>query len=164
MEFIDYTTNWVKGEVFQGKVMLFIGALVLIAGVAILRGDNSFLRGMLIPMGLVAFALIGYGGFQVVGRPAHLDKVSKIYQESPQKAVEQEYKKAKKDDKTYKNLRVVWAILIIVSAVLYLVVSKDYHKGLSVGLVGMFLSTLLLDSTLHNRLTIYLEGIEKFLS
>ena len=37
MELIDYTIAWVKGEVFQGKIMLAIGILLLFGGIAILK-------------------------------------------------------------------------------------------------------------------------------
>ncbi len=160
MNLLDYTSAWVKGEVFQGKIMLLIGVVVLVAAIAIFRSDNSILRGTLIPMILMLLIFFGYGGFQTFSRPGHINKVEELHAENPSEAIKQELTKAQSDDKTYQTLKVVWVILIAVSALLYLVFSTPYLKGLSIGLVGLFLANLLLDSTLHFRLQQYLKGLE----
>lgn len=161
MNLIDFTTTWVKAEVLQGRIMLIIGVLVLVAAIAIFRSEHTLLRGMLIPIGLIVLILLGYGGFQVTSRPSHIDKVSQLYNEAPEKALEQELTKAQNDDKTYKTLKKVWVVLIVISALLFLVFSSLYLKGLSIGLIALFLTGLMLDSTLHYRLQIYLEQLEK---
>lgn len=161
MELLELTTNWVKGEVLQGKIMLTIGILLLIGGIYILRSDHEILRGTLIPLGLSVLALIGYGGFQTLGRPAHIPKVTELHAENPQQAIVQEYEKATNDDRVYSTLKIVWPILIVVSVILYFVFSSEYLKGLSIGLMGLFLTILLLDTTLHYRLSFYLEGLSK---
>ena len=159
MELIDYTSAWVKGEVFQGKIMLTIGILLLICGIYIFKGDNDLLRGTLIPLGLILTLLLGYGGFQTFGRPGHIKKVTSMLSENPSTALAQEHEKATKDDKTYSLLKVVWIVLIIISAGFYLLVSQDYFKGLAIGFLALFLTTLIVDSVLHYRLSIYLEGL-----
>lgn len=164
MNLLDYTDTWVKGEVFQGKIMIIVGLLVLIAGITILRSDHSILRGMLIPMGLMLLIFFGYGGYQTFSRPSHITKVTEIFNESPDKALEQEITKAQKDDKSYRNLRIVWVVLIVLASILYFFVSTDYLKGLSIGLIALFLTTLTVDSVLHHRLKIYLEQLEKLIT
>ena len=164
MDLINFTTNWVKGEVLQGKIMLAIGIFILIAAIAILKSEHELLRGMLIPLGLIVLALIGYGSFQTFGRSAHLQKVEKVFNQEPEEAIKQEYTKAQKDHKTYSLLKKVWAVLIVISALLFFVFSSTYLKGLSIGLITLFLTTLLLDSTLHHRLLEYIKGLESILS
>ncbi len=163
MNLLDFTNIWVKGEVFQGKIMLMIGIAILIATVAIIRADNSVLRGATIPLALIVILLVGYGSFQTFGRPSHANKVTQLYKEAPTKAIEQEYHKALKDDRTYKTLKVVWVILIVVSALLFLVFTTPYLKGLSIGFVALFLTTLTVDFILHYRLTNYLNALKELL-
>jgi len=64
MELIDYTIAWVKGEVFQGKIMLAISILLLFGGIAILKSEHEILKGTLIPLGFILLIFFGYGGFQ----------------------------------------------------------------------------------------------------
>ena len=53
MDLLKQTMIWIKGEVWQGKIMLFLGILFLIAFVIIIRSQHDLLRGMLIPLGLL---------------------------------------------------------------------------------------------------------------
>lgn len=159
MELLDHTTEWVKGEVFQGKIMLSVGILLLIGGVAILKSDHEILRGTLIPLGLILLLTLGYGTMQVFSRPGHITKVSQLLAENPKKAIAQEYKKASSDDNIYSRLKIVWSVLIAITAVLYMVFPNDYLKGLAIGLIALFLTALVVDSVLHYRLSIYLKAL-----
>lgn len=161
MNLLDHTTTWVRGEVYQGKIMIILGIVVLICFIALFKGNSDLLRGMTIPVGLVLLILFGYGGFQIIGRPPHINKVSELLEKSPEKVIEQEYTKAQKDNKTYSMLKKVWVSLIVVSALSYLVFSSNYLHGLSIGCVGLFFTTLLVDSILHQRLITYMRALEK---
>jgi len=163
MELLKYTSEWVKGEIFQGKIMLVIGILLLIGSIAILKSNHEILKGTLIPLGLILMIFLGYGGFQTFGRQSYLTKVTAVHKESPKKAITQEYDKALKDAKTYKLLKIVWTILIVVSVIIYSIFSNDYFKGLAIGLIGLFLAALIIDSMLHYRLEIYLKGITEII-
>ncbi len=164
MELIKYTSEWVKGEIFQGKIMLIIAILFLFASIAILKSNHEILRGTLIPLGVIILLLLGYGGFQTFGRQSYMTKVTTVYKESPEKTIKQEYDKALKDGKIYKILKIVWTILIVISVIVYFVFSKDYFKGFAIGLIELFLITLIVDSMLHYRLEIYLKGITEIIT
>lgn len=163
MDLLGHTTTWVEGEVLQGKIMFVLGVIALVGFIAIFRSNSDLLRGMLIPMGLVLLILFGYGGYQIFGRPPHINKVANLINENPKYAIEQEYAKAKKDNSAYTMLKKVWVILVIVSALAYLVFSSNYLHGLSIGLVGLFFTTLLVDSILHQRLLTYMKAMEELL-
>ena len=97
MDLIQHTQNWVKGEVFQGKIMLAIGFVLLLAFIGIMKGDQAVLKGMIIPLGLMVLIQFGYGGMQVFYRPMHIGKVEKLIQENPQEALDKELVKAARD-------------------------------------------------------------------
>ena len=164
MELIKYTSEWVRGEVFQGKIMLVLGCLLFIAGISIFRSNNELMRGMLIPVGLIVFMLIGYGSMQTIVRPKHIQIVSKMSNGNSKLAIEKEHSKAIKDGNTYRILKVVWSICIVVAVILYFFFSQHYYKGLGIGLIGLFLSMLILDSVLHYRLGVYIKRLEELIS
>lgn len=163
MNLLEHTTNWVEGEIVQGKIMFVLGVVVLIGFITIFRSNSALLRGMLVPIGLILLILFGYGGYQIFGRPPHLNMVTDLIEKNPKQAIEQEYKKAEKDDSTYTMLKKVWVTLIVVSAFSYLFFSSNYLHGLSIGLVGLFATTLLVDSILHQRLLSYMKAMEELL-
>jgi hypothetical protein len=164
MNLLEHTSNWVKGEVTQGKIMVPIALILLFAVVTIWKSDQDFLRSMVIPLSLVVLAIGGYGGFQIFGRPGHVGKVQEVYDRSQQEALQMEYDKAVKDDKTYSRLKPIWAGLIIVCMILYFVFREESQQGFIIGLAVMFLSVLLLDTTLHHRLKIYLAELQNLMS
>ncbi len=88
MELIQYTSEWVKGENVQGKIMLILGVVLLIASVFILKGTNEIFRGMLIPFGLILLIFFGYGAFQTFSRPNHLTKVTESYKENTKNTIQ----------------------------------------------------------------------------
>jgi hypothetical protein len=159
MNLIEHTTAWVNGEVLQGKIMLSIGTLFLVAAIAIFKSEHELLKGSLIPLGLIILMLCGYGGFQVFGRPPHIQKVSEAFAHSPETAVKRELEKAQKDDRVYSKIKIIWIILLAIIAIGSLFISTDLYKGLSIGLMVMFLSMLIIDTTLHHRLQVYLNAL-----
>ncbi len=159
MDIIQYTTQWAKGDMIQGRIMLFIGILVLIAGISILKGNHVFLKGTLIPMALFLVLFLGYGGVLTFTRSSHVSSVESLFSEDPKAAVQKEYEKAKKDNKAYNTLKPIWVGLIILCAILYFVFSSSYLKGLTAGFIGLFFSLLIVDTALQDRLTPYLEKL-----
>lgn len=161
MELIDYTSAWVKGEVFQGKIMIVLGLLFLLGFIAIFRSQDEFVRGLLIPFGLIVLVLIGYGGMQVTVRPEHVAKVESLAQENPQEALDKELAKSQNDHKVYSNIVKVWPLFIIAAIILFYLISSSYWKGFSVGIMILFAGMIILDSTLHHRLLKYLDGLNQ---
>ena len=104
MDFIDYSTAWSKSEVLQGKIMIGLAILLLIAFIAILRGEHELLRGATIPMALLIVILVGYGSFILYSRPAHSSQSIALYESSPKEAVKQEIIKHENDNKAGKTL------------------------------------------------------------
>ena len=161
MDFIQQLQVWAKGDALQGKIMLGIGIVLAIGLIFILRSDQPMLRGMLIPIGLLLIANLGYGGFLTFSRPSHIQSTIELYNQNPVQAVNKELAKAETDHKSYSTLKPIWVVLIVVAIVLYFVLSGAYYKGLSIGLAGMFLGTLLIDGFLHQRLKPYLEVLRE---
>ncbi|MBC8181575.1 hypothetical protein H8E88_10675 [candidate division KSB1 bacterium] len=159
MELLKYITEWIKGEVFQGKVMIAIGVMLLIGGIMILKNGNELLSGTTIPLAFILLIFFGYGGFMAFGRPAHLDKVTVAINTNEADTIKMEAEKAQKDHRMYSILKIIWSILIVVAVGLYFIFTKDYYKGLAIGLIALFFATLVVDTVLHHRLKIYQQGI-----
>jgi hypothetical protein len=157
---LEYTIIWAKGDSLQGKIMLAAGIFFLFAFIGIMRSDDPLYRGTLIPIGLLLVLLLGYGGFLAFSRPGHIQKISQLYKKSPEEAKEVELKKASNDHRNYSLAKKIWPFLIILSAIGFMLFTADYYKGLSIGLLIAFISVLIVDITLHHRLTPYLEYLQ----
>lgn len=161
MNFIEYSNTWAKQEVVQGRIMVGIGILLLIASIAIFRSQHALLKGALIPSGLLVLILIGYGGFILYSRPAHSKEIISVYEKSPEEAIEIERAKHINDNKAGKTLmRFVYPILALISIASLMLLSKPYHKGIAIGFAIVFLSTYIIDYGFVSRSDAFLAFLD----
>ena len=87
MDFIEYINSWVRAEVLQGKIMIGVGFMLLIAFITVFKSENVLLKGTLIPMGLLLAVLLGYGGYILKSRPAHANTSIELYKKDKTEAI-----------------------------------------------------------------------------
>jgi uncharacterized protein YacL len=125
MDFIQHTSQWVKGEILQGRIGFSIGILLAIAFLYFANFQQSFYKGMILPFIILQLILLGYSSYQMVMRPKHTATVEKLIIVSKAKALSAELEKSQKDDKVYSKLRPIWGGLFVVSLVLFFALSNE---------------------------------------
>jgi len=162
MDFVQQLQLWEKGELLQGKLMIVVGVLFLVAFIFILKSENTLLRGALIPVGLLLLVLIGYGGFILVNRPAHVKESIAFYEQSPIKGIATEIEKHTNDNKAGNTLVKVYPVLILVSALALIFIPSIYYKGMALGFIILFTSTYIIDSGFISRSETVLNFIQSY--
>lgn len=157
MEFLPTLNLWAKGDAIQGKFMIGFGLLLALCLFFIFKSQNTFFKGMLIPICIITLVCLGYGSFLTYSRPQHIKTTTELYQQNPKETLQKELTKAQTDAKNYGNLIPIWAILIVLTLVAYFIINNEYYKGLSIGFLCLFVGFLLIDSILHHRLKPYLQ-------
>jgi hypothetical protein len=160
MEIITHTTQWVNGEVLQGKITIPLSIISAIALLYFLNLQQSFHKGLMIPISLYLLVLLGYGLFQITQRPAHLETVTQGMQLNPDETISAELEKARKDSKAYSTVKVVWVVMIVILGILFFVLKNDFWKGITIGSILFFVGMFIFDSFLHHRLKPYLSALE----
>ena len=97
--------------------MIGIGLILTLCLIFVIRGNNSLLKGILIPISLLTIVNLGYGSFLALSRPKHITAATELYQEQASQVIQSELDKAQRDHKNYSNLNPIWAVLIGVSLV-----------------------------------------------
>ncbi len=157
MDFIEYTNTWAKSEVMQGRIMIGLGILLLLAFYGILRSQNELMRGMLLPLSLLLVTLIGYGGYILYSRPAHAKASIALYKQAREVAIEKEKEKHIKDNKVGNTLiKYVYPSLLLISALILLIVPSIYYKGMALGFSMLFVATYLIDHGFVSRSNAFL--------
>lgn len=152
MDFIEYTNTWAKSEVIQGRIMIGIGILLLIALYSIFRSQNDLLKGALIPLSLLLVVLIGYGSYILYSRPAHAKESIAQYQTAKTEAIAQEKDKHINDNKAGKTLmRFVYPAIMLLSVIVLFLVSSPYYKGMALGFILLAVSTYIIDNGFVSR-------------
>ena len=158
MDFIEYANNWAKSEVTQARIMISIGILLLVSFIGIIKNQNELLRGTLIPLGLLLAVLIGYGGYILYSRPAHVKQSISFYQQSKKEAIAKEQIKHLNDNKAGKMLiKYVYPSLLILSVIALILLRITYYKGLALGFSLLFISTYIIDYGFVSRSDAFLS-------
>lgn len=162
MDFIEYTNSWARAEVFQARIMIGIGIALAVVFYIIFKSQNELLKGTLVPLGLLVAVLVGYGGYITYSRPAHATQSIALYQKSQPEAIKKEKAKHINDNKAGKTLlKFVYPILMLLSVIALLLVSKHYYKGLALGLIVLFVSTYIMDNGFVSRSDAFLNFLHK---
>jgi len=161
MDFIEQLQIWEKGELIQGKVMIGIGIAFLLVCFIIFRSQNELLKGTLIPMGLLVLILVGYGGYILYSRPAHVKQSITLYEKSKQQAFNKEFEKHTNDNKAGKSLmQFVYPSLILLAALVLLLVSSSYYRGMALGFALLFIATYIIDNGFVTRSDTVIKWLE----
>ncbi|MEL6592482.1 MAG: hypothetical protein AAFQ68_20455 [Bacteroidota bacterium] len=146
MDFIEYTNTWAKSEVTQGRIMIGIGILLLVALYGIFRSQNELLKGALIPLSLLTLVLIGYGSYILYSRPAHARDSIALYQSTETEAIVKEKEKHINDNKAGKRLiKFVYPSIILLSVIAIFLLSSPYYRGMALGFILLAVSTYIID-------------------
>lgn len=159
MDLIKHTTEWVEGEILQGKTMIVLGILLIAAFAFILKNDSALLKGMLAPSSLIMLIFLGYGTSQLLNKPKMLNKVTSASIENSEKAINEEIQRLEKDIKVFTTLKIVWAAITIIGIALFYTFSSDTYKGIALGLLFFGSAAFMTDSLLHHRALEYYNKI-----
>ncbi len=157
MNFETYINAWTKNEVTQGRIMIGLGVLVVLSIYFIVKSNNEFFKGAIIPFAILAFIGIFYGGYIVYSRPAHAQESIIRYAQSPEKGIEEEEAKHIMDNQLGNTLLKVYPILVILSAIGLMLASTPHYKGMAVGFVLLFISTYIIDYGFISRSDKFIE-------
>ncbi len=160
MDILTHTTQWVNGEVLQGKITIALSIIFTITFLYFSNFHHSFYKGLAIPFFLFQLVLLGYGVFQVSQRPAHIEKVSQGMATAPQETLKAELTKAQKDNKAYSTVKIIWVVMIVILGAIYFMIKSDFWKGISLGFALFFAGMFIFDGFLHHRLKTYLSALE----
>lgn len=159
MTLLESATEWVNGEVTQGKVMLAAGILLLVAGYFLWQQGGSVSRGILIPLIVTVLVFFGYGGWLVGGRPAQLKDIEHRFEVDQAATIAAEQTRASGEVASYKQFKWAWVTILVVAVVGVVVISQPFFYGIALGLLLLGTSALTVDTYLSGRIGVYLEQI-----
>lgn len=160
MNLLQQMQLWTKGDELQGRWMIGIALVVLLPSILLVfKNNNPILHGMWIPLFLLLLMNIGYGSYLVLSKPKSLKETKIQYEKNPTQTVEIVLGNMKQADKSYRITKFLWATFMAISVLLYFVFTKNYFKGLTLGLMIMFFGMLVIDTMLHQRVKQTMETI-----
>ena len=159
MTLLESATEWVNGEVSQGKVMLAIGMLLLVGGYFLWQQGGSVSRGIVLPLLVTVLVFFGYGGWLVGGRPAQLKDIEHRFEIDQAATIAAEQTRASGEVASYKKFKWAWIAVLVLSIAGIAVITKPFYYGVALGLLLFGASAITVDTYLSGRISAYMEQI-----
>lgn len=157
INFTEHIHNWAKAEVLQGKIMIVVGVLFLIALLSILKSQHQLLRGASIPFSIIVTILIGYGSYVIHSRTMHIKERLALFQKSQQEAIVKEKNKHAKEYKMGKIFMKTYPILVIITMVALLFLNSTYYQGWCIGMAILSIIAFIVDYGFVSRSSTFLS-------
>ena len=164
MKLIEYTTQWAKGEMFEGLCIAIFGILTLLCTLIIWKyGTTINAKALVIPSLVLGLLFSAMGSFMVYSNNNRIAEFETAYQENPMEFTQLEKTRVE-------EFQILYPISLAISAVFFLVTllafvfskSPTFHAiGLALSVFGLAL--IIIDYFSKERGQIYYEHIQNFL-
>lgn len=160
--FIEILQAYFRGERQTGIALVVVAVGLLGGAFWVFRTQSGgFAWSLLIPL-LLAGLAFGGGGVALAARSdRQITELAARYEKEPEALVAEEAPRMAKVNANWPRLKLVWAVLIVVSLVLLMVVRREWASGLGLGL--LLLSTILFftDVFAERRAEPYTKALER---
>lgn len=156
MELIKYTNEWLKGEIFEGKMILAFGLLLAFLTFCFWKfGFSTNAKAMIIPLLLTAILHIITGAGMIYSNNKRAPEFNTKYQENPQLFKESEIKRVDSFVKLYPLTRYVSIGVIILGFCLFNFLHSPLWKSIGLCIMVVGFSIIVIDYFSEERALIY---------
>lgn len=160
MDAIQHTVSWIKGELFEGKLVFAFGVLTCISAFLFWKiGTTPNAKAMLFPLLAVGVMFMGIGGGMLYSNPKRLMEFPKAYEENPVAFVQSEKERVETFTKWYPITRYVMTGLALVGLLSFLFWDKPIGRAIGIALLLMVIASFVVDHFSEERAKIYYEQL-----
>lgn len=165
MNFLKHTISWCKGEIFEGRMILLFGLLLLFASISFWRfGNTPISKTFIIPTLVCAVICIAIGINANISNNRRIVDFTKTYNTNAGDFVRQEKARTENFIKWYPNTRYGAAITIIICLIAYIFSINHSLKSIALCLIIMAFALLVIDYFSEQRAMVYHNQIEAYLN
>ena len=160
MDFYQNTQDWLKGELFEGTILLISGIILLIISLILWKfGSTPNAKALIIPIMVVGLLFIlGVGGF-MVSNQKRISNFEKSYQENPKEFIESEKKRVEEFQILYKYSVGFAAISFLLTIIAFGFVENRIFQSICIALMIISVSLIIIDHFSKERAKIYYQHI-----
>jgi hypothetical protein len=160
MEFIDHTLTWIRGEIFEARIIVLFGILIVISALLFgLTGTTPGAKAMLYPLLAVGILFCFTGGGMLYNNPKRATEFSELYKANPQMLIKSEKERVETFMKWYPVTRYIMVGLGIAGILLFLFCSTPIGRAIGISLIIIMLATFVIDQFSEERAEVYHHGI-----
>jgi len=160
MDFYQNTQDWLKGELFEGTILLISGIILLIISLILWKfGSTPNAKALIIPIMVVGLLFIlGVGGF-MVSNQKRISNFEKSYQENPKEFIESEKQRVEEFQILYKYSVGFAAISFLLTIIAFGFVENRIFQSICIALMIISVSLIIIDHFSKERAQVYYQHI-----
>lgn len=165
MNLIDYTLDWIKGEVFEAKLILAFGLVTIIAGFLFGKtGTPPNAKALFVPLLVVGCIYSAIGGGMLYSNSKRVTEFPRQYNHDTLEFAKIEKKRVDDFQYGYKVSKIVASLFFAVTLVLFWTTKNPTWTGIGIALSYFALAGLVIDYFSQERADIYYAAIMKTLN
>ncbi len=159
---MDYTINWIKGELFEAKLIVAFGVITIIAGFLFGKiGTTPNAKALFIPLIVVGAIYSAIGGGMLYSNPKRMIELPQSYHRDKEEFAKSEKKRVDDFQYGYVVSKIVATICFALTLIIFWATKNPTWMGIAVALSYFALAGLVVDCFSQERADCYCTEILK---
>lgn len=164
MNFYNYTSSWLKGELFESKMIIAFGVATIIASLLFFKiGTTPNARALFIPLLLTGIIYAAIGGNMLYSNTKRMQEMPIQFQQNNTTFANVERQRVEAFQYQYKISKAVATICLLATLFIFWYTKNSTWQGIAIGLSYFALAGLVVDYFSEERATIYYQEILKLM-
>lgn len=156
MEFINHTINWCKGEIFEGKMSLLFGVIILLVSLAyLIWASTPYAKALFWPLLVVALMAMGAGIYLLTANQKRIPEYSAAYQNGPKEFIKAEKQRTEDFIKWYPITQKIFFGVMAVGMLCLILSKGPMVRAIGIGLMLFSFYVFVLDHFSEERAATY---------
>ncbi len=160
MEFIQHTTNWVKGEIFEGTIIGSFGLLTIICSLLFWKfGETPNSKALIIPLAIVGIFFLTITIWGTASNNKRLHQYTEAFKKDKTEFVKSEKKRVEDFQYLYKMTIIIASVGFAIAICFFLFTNSPILKAIGLALIILGLSGIIIDYFSKERADTYYKAI-----
>ncbi|MBT8256272.1 MAG: hypothetical protein KJO23_07010 [Bacteroidia bacterium] len=162
MEFIQHTIEWCRGEIFEGKLSILFGIVILLASLGYWKfGSTDAAKAMFVPLLMVALLSIAIGAYLIQANSKRITHYTEQFEQTPAEFILSEQERTAAFIKWYPYTQYILFGLGILAMLCLILSNKPLLRAIGIALLLLVLYMFTLDHFSEERAYKYRREITK---
>lgn len=162
MEIIQHTLGWIKGELFESKMIIAFGSITIVLGLLFSRiGTTPHAKALFLPLLFVGIVYFAIGSNMLLSNTKRLQEAPVLFAQNKQAFAQQEKQRVDNFQYQYKISKAIATVFFIVTLLIFWSTKNQNWQGIGIGLSLFGLAGLLIDYFSEERAGIYYQELLK---
>jgi hypothetical protein len=160
MNFFSSTSAWIKGEIFEGILILLFGITIILSGFLFWKfGTTANAKALVMPLILAGIVYAALGGSMYVSNQKRMPAYQQKFGQNQLEFIQSEKKRVEDFQYMYTISKMVATVFFLVTLLIFWLSKNPTWQGWGIGITIFAISGLVVDYFSQERSAIYYKTI-----